>query len=414
MVSGNPEWAFYLFGESKKIEILKFLGVGMGGVLLMLQVWMSHKRAKAMETAAIAQVKATEQQARSNENAENGQRQERLKNAIEHLGHQSDSVRLGSAYELVHLAEDIEHFRQTVLDILCAHIRRTTGEPAYRENHRGKPSEEVQSLLTLLFVQKGKVFKDHKATLTESCLIGAELFGARLQEAHLVCTQLQGANLGTASLQGANLARAQLQEAQLWGAQLQGANLWSARLQVVNFLGAQLQGADLSETQLQGAALVGTSLQGANLARAQLQGANLSRASLQGADFIGAQLQGADLSEAQLQGANLLEASLEGADANADPGLPDITFEERIRSRIDQNSNLIKAMFGGGLSEEDVNSLVEGFDNLKANRLRAKLEPHIGLPPSFELPEGSGAVTGMYTGEDAEIWIAELRAHRHQ
>ena len=258
----------------------------------------------------------------------------------------------------------IEHFRQTVLDILCAHIRRTTGEPAYRENHRGKPSEEVQSLLTLLFVQKGKVFKDHKATLTESCLIGAELSGARLQEAHLVCTQLQGANLGTASLQGANLARAQLQEAQLWGAQLQGANLWSARLQVVNFLGAQLQGADLSEAQLQGSALVGTSLQ--------------------------------------------------GADANADPGLPDITFEERIRSRIDQNSNLIKAMFGGGLSEEDVNSLVEGFDNLKANRLRAKLEPHIGLPPSFELPEGSGAVTGMYTGEDAEIWIAELRAHRHQ
>ena len=44
MVCGNPGWAFYLFGENKKFEILKFLGVGMGGVLLTLQVLMSHKR----------------------------------------------------------------------------------------------------------------------------------------------------------------------------------------------------------------------------------------------------------------------------------------------------------------------------------------------------------------------------------
>ena len=37
---------------------------------------------------------------------EQGQRQDRLKNAIEHLGHKSDSVRLGGAYELFHLAKD--------------------------------------------------------------------------------------------------------------------------------------------------------------------------------------------------------------------------------------------------------------------------------------------------------------------
>ena len=40
----------------------------------------------------------------------------------------SDSVRLGGAYELFHLAQDTEELRQTVLDILYAHIRRTTGE----------------------------------------------------------------------------------------------------------------------------------------------------------------------------------------------------------------------------------------------------------------------------------------------
>ena len=131
-------------GLPKKNDILKFLGIGMGGVLLAIQAVMSYMRAKAMEDAANAQAKATTEQAKANENAEMGLRQERLKNAIEHLGHESDSVRLGGAYELFHLAQDTENLRQTVLDILCAHIRRATGEAEYREKHESKPSEEIQ------------------------------------------------------------------------------------------------------------------------------------------------------------------------------------------------------------------------------------------------------------------------------
>ena len=110
----------------------------MGGVLIALQALMSYKRAKAMEETAKAQADAVLK-------TEEGQRQERMKNAIEHLGHKSDSVRLGGAYELFHLAEDTEALRQTVLEILCAHIRQTSREVAYRENHKSKPSEEVQS-----------------------------------------------------------------------------------------------------------------------------------------------------------------------------------------------------------------------------------------------------------------------------
>ena len=155
-----------LFGLDAKNETLTFLGIGMGGVLLALQALMSYKRAKALEDtanaqaeAAKAQAKATEEQAKANEKTEQGQRQERLKNAIEHLGHPSDSVRLGGAYELWHLAQDTKDLRQTVLDILCAHIRRTTGEAEYREKHKSEPSEEIQSLLTLLFVQDHRVFR---------------------------------------------------------------------------------------------------------------------------------------------------------------------------------------------------------------------------------------------------------------
>ena len=215
MFNEKPEWAFRLFGLSDKFRILNFLGVAMGGILLAIQAVLSYKRAKAMEDAANAQAGATAEQAKANENAEKGLRQERLKNAIEHLGHESDSVRLGGAYELFHLAQDTESLRQTVLDILCAHIRRTTGETEYRYQHKSKPSEEIQSLLTLLFVQEHEIFKGLDINLQGSWLNGADLEKARLRGAVLDKTYLQKSDLREAQLQGVFLWQAQLQGARL-------------------------------------------------------------------------------------------------------------------------------------------------------------------------------------------------------
>ncbi len=180
-------WHPYLGVETKtekKYEALKLLGIG--GLLLALQALMSYKHAKEMR-----------------DNIETTERgQQRLKNAIEYLGNDRDSVRLGGAYELFHLAEDDEDLgqRQTVLDILCAHIRRTVGEPEYREKYQSKPSEEIQSLLTLLFVQEHRVFTGLHINLQESWLNGSDLDQARLENAVLVRAQLYGALLAGAQL----------------------------------------------------------------------------------------------------------------------------------------------------------------------------------------------------------------------
>ena len=351
-------------GATEKSEALKFLGIGMGGILLALQALASHTRAKAMEEAANAQAKATEQQAMANQNAERGQRQERLKNAIEHLGHQSDSVRLGGAYELFHLAQDTEDLRQTVLDILCAHVRRTTGENEYRKKHKSKPSEEVQSLLTLLFVQKHEVFKGLHINLRGSWLNGADLNRARLENAVLNNTYLQGAELLWARMQGADISDAHLQRARLEEAYLQGACLMMARMQGACLRLSHLQKARLWETHLQGAYLTGASLQGAHLEKIRLQGV---------------------ISKKELQP----------------------PFAMQIRSRVGQDSDLREIIFAGGLSQEELESLVGGLSDEEAKGLREKLIPHVGKRASHRLPKNSGAITGAYSAEEAEKWIAE-------
>lgn len=420
----NPESVLRLFGlsgempdgTSGKYNLLRLLGIAMGGVILAIQAANSYRRAKALEETAKAQADATERQAEANRNAERGLRQERLKNAIEHLGDESPSIRMGGAYELFHLAADTEGLRRTIFDILCAHVRRTTGEEGYRKDHERKPSEEIQNLLTLLFVQEHEVFKGLHINLLGSWLNGANLRKARLRKAvmegahlrgaHLSGAELQEANLREAYLQKANLQEAYLQGASLYNARLQGARLSEAHLQGAVLQGAHLQGASLFVAHLQGAHLWDAHLQGARLWGAQLQGASLYKAQLQGAHLSGAHLQGADLFEVGLQGANLRGARLQGVIRR----LSRDKFVARIRARIGEKSDLSGVVFEGGLSRRDVDALVQGLSDKGAKYFREILEPHIGKPANHELPENSGAETGTYTAEQAEEWIAEYEA----
>ena len=372
-----------LFGLDAKNATLTFLGIGLGGVLLALQALMAYRRAKALEDT----VQSTEQ----------GQRQERLKNAIEHLGHESDSVRLGGSYELFHLAQDTKDLRQTVLDILCAHIRRTTGEAEYQKKYPSKPSEEIQSLLTLLFVQDHEIFKGCSINLQESWLNGADLRGARLGKAAMSKVYLQKAALVEAYLHKAHLEGARLHRAKLRWAQLHEAFLnW-----------AYLREADLEGTDLHGAILFGAQLHGAILDRAQLYGAFLGNAHLQGAFLCSAYLQGADFNDTRLQGADLTYARLQGARTRGGIESFPLTFAQRIKRSIGKESDLRGIISAGGLSQGDLDSLIEGLSDAKAKELRERLNPHINQPLRYGLPENSGAITGAYTAEEAEQWIAE-------
>ena len=371
-----------LLGLSDKNQTLTFLGIGMGGILLVLQALIANRRATALEETVM--------------NTEQGLRQERLKNAIEHLGHNSDSVRLGGAYELFHLVQDNKDLSQTVMDILCAHIRRTTGEAEYREKHPSKPSEEVQSLLTLLFVQDHKVFEGLHINLQGSWLNGANLRKARLWNANL-----RGAHLNEVILNDARLQRGDFMEAHLKEARLERACLQEANLTL-----AHMEGCVLLKARLQGATVLGGRLAAAYLADAHLQGADLSNAPMYGATLTGARMQGTKLSWTYLQGTFLNNANLRGAGKTSWSSSD--SFADRIKGSVDKESDLSETVFYGGLMREGVEKHVGSvLSDEKKHILRTNLTAHVDKQLSFELPENSGAITGAYTEQEAEKWIAE-------
>ncbi len=367
--------------EDKKFSALKSLGIAMGGVILAIQAVNSYRRSKGIEKAADAQAraadaqaraveaqtKAIEQQTAANKNDEGRLRQERLQNGIEHLGHNSSSVRMSGAYELFHLAEETENLRKVVFDILCAHIRLTTGESEYQNDHGSKPSEEIQSLLNLLFVQQEhEVFKG----------LYVNLAGSWLNYANLTEARLYGADLNSARLQGASLKNARLLGSSLKGAYLQSADLGSAYLQ------------------------------GAVLFEAGLQGAQMEKACLAGSVIGGAGLQGAKIREVQLQGVKYQ------VDSNS--------FKERILKSVDKKADINKdepnnrPIFEGGLGKGDIERLTKGLSDKDARGLKdILLKTHTAERHHFisaEKLENEGINIDAYTQEQAEEWIAEYEA----
>ena len=379
---GGLENYYYTFGVHSKREVLQVLGLTIGVVLVAIQAVAAHRRAAAMELAVTAQTRAVKEQAAAvkehataNRQAEQGQRQERLKDAIGELGHRSVAVRLGGAYQLYHLASESEEFRRTVLDVLCAHIRQTTRTKEYRKEFRFEPSVEIQTLLTLLF-DKGHSF-----------------FGSIQSDLHR--SHLVGSNLANAHLEGANLTEVRLAASLLRGAHLQGALLSRS----------YLHWADLTEAHMQGAVLHHSHLQCSDLLNAEFQGASIGGASLQGSNLTGAKFHGARLWTdygTPSQSAARTAVSRSGHALGA--RIP--TFRERIKSSIGRPGDLSQTNFSGGTEQQDVDNLSKDLGGEHGVGFRERMARHVGprlvrlskvAQPNFE--------NGKYDNVQAQLWI---------
>ena len=250
---------------------------------------------------------------------------DRFTTAVELLGSSETSARTGAIYSLYHLAIEDKKYRKEVAQILCSHIRSKTNEPDYKEEHKDRPSNEIQSTIDLLLKNqdgnKGLYCQDFakeknfpQANFEYAYLVKADFYEAQCQGAIFNRAQCQGAKFYEAQCQGANFTFAQCQGACFYHAQCQGAYFSVAQCQGAKFSTAQCQGAGFNHAKCQGTDFRFAECQEANFNEAQCQGAIFNQAQCQGAGFYHAQCQGADFSVAQCQGADFSDAQFQGAD----------------------------------------------------------------------------------------------------
>ena len=336
----SGDWIYRLLGVTEKTEAINKLGLAVAGVVAFWGVVAANRRADAIEA---------------------GNRQRAFKDGVEHLGDSEASVRQGGAHALFHLALEDEGLRASIAGVLCAHIQETTGDKAYQEKNKDKPSTEMQSLLRLLFTTETaderrleKFWQGITADLNGGYFRGVKLDSARFQGAKLNSVQFQGASLEQAQFRDATLEHAQFQGASLFVAQFRGASLGHAQFQGARLRGAQFRDASLVKAQFQGASLEHAQFQGASLGLAQFQRASLRLAQFQGAPLVKAQFQGASLRLAQFQGASLHEAQFQGAWLGEAKFQGALLWGSQFQGAWLYMARFQQAKFGQGSEQDDI------------------------------------------------------------
>lgn len=259
-----------------------------------------------------------------------GQITDRFSKAVEQLGSDQITIRMGGIFALERIARDSPEDHWSVMEVLTAFIReKSPANPREEEETFGiveltdAASIFINAVMNMRYkgtkpsgdtatTSSGEARKEEELPeLPKDIQAALTVIGNRgnldLEEKNedyidLCNSDLRNSYLYSAKLQGAFLTGTLLQGADLTGARLQGADLTGAQLQGANMRMAQLQGADMSMAQLQGAYLFKTKLQGALLTDAHLQGAIFVRASLQGARFTGADISGCCFADTNILG----------------------------------------------------------------------------------------------------------------
>ena len=154
----------------------------------------------------------------------------RFSSCVELLGNPKESARIGCAYNLYFLADECpEDYLHPICEILCAHIRTMTNEKAYQERYREKPSNEMQTVLNLLF-QKDRFDN----LIFDKCYKNLE--GAFLGGSILSNTILSNVNFRNATLSIVDFESASFNKVDFVNASLRNVNFNSAELFNVNYM----------------------------------------------------------------------------------------------------------------------------------------------------------------------------------
>nr|WP_246446766.1 pentapeptide repeat-containing protein [Saccharothrix violaceirubra] len=175
-------------------EAIKTGGLAGGSIVALYALWLNDRRRRTEEARHdLESVKIAD---------------ERFARAVEMLGHDADQVRVGAMHALANLARTTPRYKQTVLDVLCAYLRR----PFTHEAFTTTPADPDQS-----GVEQGDQDRERTVRLTAQRLITDLLPWGMDTDPVLYHLDLTGANLEYLRLEGRRVGRLTARRARFHG-----------------------------------------------------------------------------------------------------------------------------------------------------------------------------------------------------
>ncbi len=289
-------------GGAAPHESLRNLGFMLAGFIgIALATWRS--------TVAAAQANTAQQ----------GHITDRYSKAVEHLGSDNVSIRIGGVFALKRIAEDsLERDHIAVMDVLTNFIRQHPYAKHQRDAaQRAKiiESEFINrvtgtSLKEALHPDSGNTPKPVQNPMFIDCpdiIAAIDTIRTRSDDQKAV----EAKRKYTPTLKDADFSYLILNDVDLSNFDLQGVYLKDSNLLGINLSNTNLSGFDLQAADLTGAILSGVDLSDAELCSTIFLGAILDNANLTDTDLTDADLTNADLTNADLTSANVTEAEFQ-------------------------------------------------------------------------------------------------------
>jgi hypothetical protein len=173
---------------------------------------------------------------------------DRFTKAVEQLGDDSVTVRLGGMSALGQVAHESPHFPALVIDVATAFLRERRAEGVVAK--RLPISPDAQGAIWVLGKRRWAVPRGVVLDLSGLSLQGVSAWGADFSGATFEGSRLYGADFSNAVLISASFKYAELGRARLRGAHLERADLRFSALEGADLDGAHLEGADLRRLDL--------------------------------------------------------------------------------------------------------------------------------------------------------------------
>src|SRR5688572_19668367 len=155
------------FLRAPSVEIVKTAGVAGGAIVALYALWLNDRK-HFLESEKVAD--------------------ERFARSVELLGNEADQVRVGAMHALTWLATSTPRYRQTVIDVLCAYLRRPFEHPA----HKARPEDPDQDFSSVV---SQEIRLEHQVRLTAQRLIKDTLSWGKKRKHEHYNLDLTGASL---------------------------------------------------------------------------------------------------------------------------------------------------------------------------------------------------------------------------
>ncbi|MCE7999020.1 MAG: pentapeptide repeat-containing protein [Rhodobiaceae bacterium] len=278
---------------------------------------------------AARRTKTLDEQARiAEENrklSEQAQITDRFTRAVEQLGHENRSVRLGAIYALERIAKDSERDFDVIMGTLAAYAR-VQAPFAYKQSSSPAVSFDAFNVAVEtpdIGADYQKQFEKYRPSVdVEAALLVLSRVIPRnhplrtFRRIDLRFTDLRGLDLPQSDFSGFRFDFSNFDGANLIESSLRNVSLNHASLNAV-----RLEHSDLTEATLKGATLIRSQLSDAILTKANLSECELLRTNLWSSECVGssfrlANLAGAHMGEGNFSGSNFFAATMWGVQAH--------------------------------------------------------------------------------------------------